>query len=194
MNLIILVSLVAATVVCMVRAVFSKKSFSYRLGNTGWDFSGSWASNLAAIGAVLGVVIGASTSLPSPDLPQAAIVLSVLFGALTVLGPIAYSALQANQAGALEGTVGGFYLACGLTLWAALGETVAAGAFFVDIARKLSPLTDALFFVLIAFAIVALLRYAWVNMGWVVATLAVAPLPPGAKPDAQRKLREWSLL
>lgn len=192
MTLIALGTLVAATVACMVRAVSSQKSLNFRLGITGWDFSGSWASNLVAGGTVLGVVIGASGSLPSSSLALAAIVLSVLFGALTVMGPITYSALQVNQSGTLEGTLGGFYLACGLTLWAALGELVAAGAFFIDIAEKISPLIVALFFVVVVVGIVLLLRYAWLSMGWVAAQ-AVAP-PPAGKPFAPRKLPKWSLI
>jgi len=190
-TLIALGSLVAAIVVCMARAVSSQKSLNFRLGITGWDFSGSWASNLAAVGTVLGIVIGASSSLPS-SLALAATVLSVLFGALIVLGPITYSALQVDQSGNLEGTLGGFYLACGLTLWAALGESVAAVVFFLDIAQKLSPLLIALFFIVAVVAIAALLRYAWVNMGW-VASKAEAPPPPG-KTIANRKLQDWHLI
>src|SRR4029077_4723447 len=192
MTLIALGTLVAATVVCMVRAVSSQKGLNFRLGITGWDFSGSWASNLAAGGTVLGVVIGASGSLPSSGLALTAIVLSILFGALTVMGPITYSALQVNQSGTLEGTLGGFYLACGLTLWAALGALVAAGAFFTDIAEKISPLMVALFFVVVVVGIVLLLRYAWLSMGWVAAQ-AVAP-PPAGQPFAPRKLPSWSLI
>jgi hypothetical protein len=192
MTLIALGALVAATVVCMLRAVSSQKSLNFRLGITGWDFSGSWASNLAAAGTVLGVVIGASGSLPTSGLALTAIVLSVLFGALTVLGPITYSALQVNQSGTLEGTLGGFYLACGLTLWAALGASVAAAAFFIDIAQKISPLIVALFFVVVVVGIVLLLRYAWLSMGWVAAQ-AVAP-PPAGTPFAPRKLPKWSLI
>lgn len=192
MTLIALGTLVAATVLCMVRAVSSQKSLNFRLGSHDWNFGQSWASNLAAVGTVLGIVIGASSSLPSSSLRLAAIVLSVLFGALTVLGPITYSALQVDQSGTLEGTLGGFYLACGLTLWAALGESVAAGALFIDIAQKLSPLIVALFFVVVVVAIGMLLRYAWLNMGWVAAH-AVAPPPPG-KPFAPRKLQDWHLI
>jgi hypothetical protein len=192
MTLIALGTLVAATVVCMVRAMSSQKSLNFRLGITGWDFGASWASNLAAGGTVLGVVIGASGSLPSSGLAVTAIVLSILFGALTVMGPITYSALQVNQSGTLEGTLGGFYLACGLTLWAALGELVAAGAFFIDIAEKISPLIVALFFVVVVVGVVLLLRYAWLSMGWVAAQ-AVAP-PPAGTPFAPRKLPKWSLI
>jgi hypothetical protein len=189
--LIILGTLVAATVVCMTRAVSSQKGLNSRLGITNWDFGQSWASNLAAAGTVVGIVIGASSSLPSPGLALAAIVLSVLFGALTVLGPITYSALQVDQSGTLEGTLGGFYLACGLTLWAALGETVAAGAFFINLSQKLSPLTVALFFVVVVVAIGMLLRYAWLNMGWVAAQ---AVDPPTGKSVASRKLQAWHLI
>ena len=192
MALIVLGTLVTATVVCMVRAVSSGKSLNNRLGIQGWDFNGSWASNLAAGGSLLGLVIGASSGLPTSDLALTAVVLSVLFGALTIVGPITYSALQVNESGTLEGTLGGFYLACGLTLWAALGETVAAGAFFVDIAQKLPPLILALFFIVVVVAIFALLRYAWLSMGWVAAQ-AVAP-PPAGRPFAPRPLPAWHLI
>lgn len=192
MALIVLGTLVTAVVVCMLRAVNSGKSLNSRLGIHGWDFNGSWASNLAAVGSLLGLVIGASSSLPAPDLALTAIVLSVLFGALTIIGPITYSALQVNESGTLEGTLGGFYLASGLTLWAALGETVAAGAFFFDISQKLPPLILALFFIVVVVAIGTLLRYAWLSMGWVAAQ-AVAPPPPGKK-SAPRQLPAWHLI
>jgi hypothetical protein len=175
MALIVVMSLVVATVLCMLRAGRSQKALNFRLGDTSWDFSGSWASNLAGVGSVLGIVIGGSSSLPSSDLAVSAIVLSVLFGALTVLGPITYAALQVDpSSGPLQGTLGGFYLASGLTVWAALGELVAAGAFFISAAQKLSPLVVALFFVIVVFAIGVVLRYAWLTMGF-VAEHAVAP-------------------
>lgn len=192
MALIILATLVTAIVLCMLRAFRSQKSLNDRLGLGDWDFSGSWATNLAAIGSVFGIVIGASSSLPWSDVEVAAIVLSVLFGALTVLAPIAYSAFQDYQSSKPEGTLGGFYLACGLTVWAALGELVAAGAFFVHIAQQLSPLVIALFFALVVFALGTVLRYAWMSMGWVAAQ-AVAPPTPG-KPLAPRKTQDWHLL
>ena len=191
MTLIALSTLVAATVVCMVRAATSQRRLNLRLGITGWDFGGSWASNLAAVGTVLGIVIGASSNSSTSNVALAATVLSVLFGALTVLGPITYSALQVDDSGTLAGTLGGFYLACGLTLWAALGEAVAAAFFFIDIAQKISPLMVALFFVVVVVGIVLLLRYAWVNMGW-VATKAVAPTP--GTPFAPGALHNWHLL
>lgn len=174
MALIALLTLVAATIVCMARAVSSQKGLNARLGKADWYFNQSWASNLAAVGSVLGILIGASTYAGLSTLPLAAIVLSVLFGTLTVVGPIIYAALQVAQGDTLEGTLGGFYLASGLTLWAALGELVAALVFFVDLSSKLSPLLIALFFVVVVVAIGALLRYAWISTGW-VAGLAVAP-------------------
>ena len=192
MALIALLTLAAATVVCMLRAVSSQKGLNSRLGIANWDFNQSWASNLAVLGSVLGILIGASSYVSSPNLPLAAIVLSVLFGTLTVVGPITYSALQVDQSGTLEGTLGGFYLASGLTLWAALGELVAAGVFFIDLSQKLSPLIIALFFVVVVVAIGALLQYAWLSTGWVAAQ-AVAP-PPAGKAPATRKLQDFHLI
>ena len=190
MALIALLTLAAATVMCMARAVSSQKGLNARLGIANWDFNQSWAANLAVVGSVLGILIGASSYTGLSSLPLSAIVLSVLFGALTVVGPITYSALQVEQSGSLEGTLGGFYLASGLILWAALGELVAAGVFFIDLSAKLSPLLIALFFVVVAVAIAALLRYAWLSMGWVAAQ-AVAP-PTGKA--ASRKLQDWHLI
>ena len=191
MALIALLTLVAATVVCMLRAVSSQKGLNSRLGIANWDFNQSWAANLAVVGSVLGILIGASTYTGLSTLPLAAIVLSVLFAALTVVGPITYAALQVDQSGSLEGTLGGFYLASGLILWAALGELVAAGVFFIDLSAKVSPLLIALFFVVVAVAIAALLRYAWLSMGWVAAQ-AVAP--PSGKGAASRKLQDFHLI
>lgn len=192
MTLIVLGTLVAALVVSMLRAARSDKSLNDRIDIQGWDFSGSWASNLAAVGSVLGIVIGASSSLPSSGLALTAIVLSVLFGVLTIVGPITYSALQVEESGKLEGTLGGFYLASGLVLWAALGEIVAAGAFFIDIAQKLSPLIEALFFVIVVLAVGALLRYSWLSIGWLAAQAQPAPTP--GRPIAKRQLPVGHLL
>lgn len=192
MTVIVLLTLVTATVLCMLRAVRSDKSLDARLGIHDWDFGGSWATNLAAIGSIGGIVIGASSNLKTSNLPVDGIVLSVLFAALIVVGPISYSALQVDRSGTLEGTLGGFYLASGLTLWAALGELVTAGAFFVSLSAQLTPLMIALFFVVVVFGIGALIRYAWLNMGWVAAQ-AIAPPTPG-QPLAPRKLQDWHLL
>lgn len=192
MALIVLGTLATAIVLSLWRVVATGKNLNSRLGIANWDFSQSWASNLVAVGSLLGVIVGVSGGLPQLNLGLTAVVLSVLFAALIVVGPISYSGLQVNESGTLEGTLGGFYLASGLTLWAALGETVTAGAFFVDLGQKLPPLIVALFFAVVVLAIVMLLRYAWVSMGWVAAQ-AVAP-PPAGKAPATRKLQDFHLI
>ena len=185
MALILLLTLATAVVLCLVRAGTLGQKLNSRLGSTGWDFNQSWASNLAAVGAVLGAVIGALSVVSLPDLAVTAVVLSVLFGALTVFAPIAYSALQVDGSG--TGTLGGFYLASGLTFWAALGEAVTGGAFFADLEQKLSPLVIAISFAVFAIGVVALVVYVWRSMGWV----AAKALPPGAP---LTPLHNWHLL
>jgi len=153
---------------------------NYRLLQPNWDFNQSWASNLAAVGSILGIVVGASSGLPSGDLALTAVVLSVFFGALIVLGPITFGALQVSDGASLVGTLWAFFIASGLTLWAALGEAVTAAAFFLDLRQKLPASIVWLFVAVVALAVLMLLRYAWLGMGS-IAKLASPPLPKGSK-------------
>jgi hypothetical protein len=185
-------SFIAAAVLCLERANRSKKGYDFRLGDTSWDFSTSWVTNLSAVGSVLGLVLTNSGDLPQSNLKGPAVAMSVFFGALVVLGPITYSAMKVEQANhSLAGTVGGFLLASGFVLWAVIGEALTAAAFFIDIAQKLPPLIPELFVPIVAFAVIMLVRYGWLNMGWVVEQ---AKPPSDVESYAPDVLHNWHLL
>ena len=185
-------SLAFAAATCIAAWIVSSKRLNFRLGSTGWDFNKSWASNLAAVGALLGLILGSSKNLPQADLAPAALLLSVTFGSLVILGPITYLALQVEENGALVGTVGGFLLASLFVLWAAIGEVATAAAFFLDLVNKLPAGIVWLFVVVAVLAVLMLVRYAWVSMGWVLVQ-AKAP-PVKGQPFAGRVLSNWHLM
>ena len=99
-----------------------------------WSFE-SWATHLTAVGAVLGTVLG-SASLPSTprQIDKTSLVsLSLLFGALVVIAPFVFQAIQ--RPGSLgspgneerSGYTWVLLLSCGLTLGAVLGELATLG-------------------------------------------------------------------
>jgi hypothetical protein len=188
-------SLAAATVLCVVRAWGSRPNLDYRLLGPSWDFNGSWASNLAAAGSILGIVVGNSSGLLQADLTVPAIALSVFFGALIILGPITFTALSvADPTGtATEGTLRGFFVAGGLTLWAAIGEVATAAGFLLGLRQKLPALFVGIFLVVVALAVIILLRYAWLQMG-VIMKIAVPPPPVGPNAQRPKQPQSWHLI
>ena len=97
-----------------------------------WSFTQSWASNITALGAILGTVLAASgwvsQTLSEFSTTQFA-GLSLFFGALVLLAPLAYSAMRrevdAEDAPGTDfqyGSYGGLLLAALLTTWAVLGQ------------------------------------------------------------------------
>jgi hypothetical protein len=187
---IVVVPLLVAAGLCVVSAVKSRKNLRDRLGDTSWDFNNSWATNLGAVGSVLGIVLGAASGLPQSNLALTAAVVSILFGTLVLLGPITYLATQVEHDGSVQGTVGGFYLASGFVLWATLGEAVAAAAYFIDIADKLPPLIPWVFVNVMAIAVVMLCLYAWLSMERIVKNA----LDPGSPGFAPQNVQPWHLL
>jgi hypothetical protein len=87
-----------------------------------WTFSGSWASSLTAVGAILGTVIAASGFL-SDVLPGLAIGLFagvfIGYGLVAALAGVVYVASH-NATG--KPTYLALMLAAGVTLWAVVGE------------------------------------------------------------------------
>jgi hypothetical protein len=99
-----------------------------------WSFE-SWAAHLTAVGAVLGTVLG-SVSFPETPMQidkESLIALSLLFGALVVIAPFVFEALQRpkiSQAAEGEGATGyawALLLSCGLVLGAVIGELFTLG-------------------------------------------------------------------
>lgn len=183
---------------CALCAWRLRKKLRKRLGPVNWDFNTSWASNLGGIGSILGIVGGATGTLPSTGLiaGQSATGLGVFFGVLIVLAPFTYTALLAPAPDAepkgdpppLVAGVWAFVLASGLTLWGVAGVIVTAWAVFFDTRHLPGPVLGALVLgLLIGLAILA--TYAWRSIGWIVKFQTVKPPPeppaePGFAPDA----------
>jgi len=118
-----------------------------RLGPTNWDFSGSFASNLTVLAAILGTILAASVLPNTSSAPSGTYAgLNLMFGVLVILGPFVYTATQkaetihptqdpAATAPQYQGYVYGFFLGTVLTLWAVLGELATIGLVFNEIRR-----------------------------------------------------------
>jgi|ERR1022692_3550561 hypothetical protein len=95
-----------------------------------WSAGDSWATNVSVVGAVLGLITTASTTL-APLIPKASDAsvggLAIFFGGAAAAAPIVYAALAKRPGadGANAGAVGsrlGLFLAGAATLFAILGE------------------------------------------------------------------------
>ena len=192
---IVVFSLGVAALLCAARWSLSQPKPDDRLLAGTYDPNGSWVTNLTAVGSILGILLGNSSSLPAGDLTVPAIVLSVFFGVLIILGPIAFKALSVpDKPGTkTEGTVLGFFLAGGLSLWAAVGEVVTAAGFLLGLRQKLPASFVGIFLGVVALAVIILLRYAWLQMGVIVKS-AVAPPPPGPDEVRPKDPPTWHLL
>jgi hypothetical protein len=87
-----------------------------------WTFSGSWASNITALGAVLGTVLAATGFLTDviPGISTGMFVaMSLLFGFLVLIAPVIFTAMY-DRAG--KPSYAGLLTAATFTLWAAIGE------------------------------------------------------------------------
>jgi hypothetical protein len=106
----------------------------------GWDFSSSWASNLAVLGAILGTVLGKVTLPSTPVLMKhdAYISLSLFFGAVVVISPFLYTALRSGSATANGPSYTGadyrvFLVVCVLTIWAVAGQLGTLGCVLYEL-------------------------------------------------------------
>lgn len=106
-----------------------------------WDFGNSWATNLTAVGATLGTVLGAATlpAVPSQIDKETLVRLNLCFGLLVVVAPFLFHALRApNRKTAMDDN--GLYgwnitllAACSLTYAAVLGELATLGLLFWEL-------------------------------------------------------------
>jgi hypothetical protein len=192
---IVVFSLGVAALCCAARWSASMPKPNDRLSATGWALNGSWASNLTAVGSILGIVVGNSGGLVRADLTVAAFVLSVFFGVLIILGPITIAALSVadSHGTGTEGTVLGFFVSSGLSLWAAVGEVTTAAGFLLNLRQKLPASFVGIFVAVLALVVIILLRYAWLQMGVIVKSAAP---PPPIGPNVQRPKQPgtWHLL
>ena len=182
--------------------LYSTHDLKDPLGMVEWSFTDSWASTLTAVGALLGTVLAISGIIPEDAEPLASNALTGLnlfFGALVVIAPLVFSAVQrvvspphANDEGPrYKGFVWGFLMACFFTLWGVLGEL---GTLFVLLreveAGFLPESVTSLFGGVLAVAIVAVSVYSWIRIKGTITW----------KPDvadfigADTRPRKWRLL
>ena len=67
-----------------------------------WTFKDSWATNITAVGAALGVIAGSNSALIRGSLnnaPHELVSLGVIFGGASVLAPLVYAALAKEPRG-----------------------------------------------------------------------------------------------
>ncbi len=157
------------------------------MGPASWDFSKSWASSFAVLGAILGSFVAAKGVFPDkPNFMTAGAYagLNLFFGVVVVAAPFFYRAtsqpakVQAGQGAAelqYQGFVWSFLVACTITLWGVFGELVTVlMLIWEDEASKVLPQG-----VLVAFgAVVGLVAilvvyYAWRSIHWTIAEQAV---------------------
>jgi hypothetical protein len=114
-----------------------KKSDTAHVDAT-WSFRDSWVTNLSAVGAIVGTVLGAS-GLLSDALPGLStgifLGFNALYGLLVALAPVVYEACYKksgtspsgeSQAGKPEPTYFGLLAAGTVVLWAVIGELLMA--------------------------------------------------------------------
>lgn len=148
-----------------------------RMGRGSWDFSQSFATNIAIIGSVLTLVL-TSGALPSTTsiLPNSTYGgLAVFFGSVVVIAPLLYngtakrvtvSPSDVDTAAEYHGLVWGFLLAALLTEWGLLGSIA---TFFVTLLElyndgSLSAIPLIVLAVTLATAIVFSGFYSWAKI------------------------------
>jgi hypothetical protein len=102
-----------------------------------WQFGGSWVTTLSAFGAILGTILGASglvtDAFPSFDV-QRFVVLNVVLGGITLLGPLIYSASSTVRTDSTQpypgiyGTTQGLLWASSVTLVGVAGQIATLGS------------------------------------------------------------------
>jgi hypothetical protein len=171
------------------------------VGPPAWDFTKSWATNIAVFGALFGTfttkIVPDPKYVPDPGYP----LLSVLFALLALVAPIVFAALSdvkpvktlGLEDSQSQGTVTGFFIAMLFTLWAALGQiaTLTALTFEVINTHKVPDVTAIMLLILLV-AAVAVLLYAWRTAGLVLEQQqkAVTNFVPGGNDS----MPTWSLL
>lgn len=173
MEIVIVFAPLAIAVIEVVAAATSVGiSLRTKVGPPNWDYSKSWATNVAILGAVLGTFLSSKlVSNPRFIEPTGYALLSVLFAVLVAIAPLCFRALSSetrvltpSASGDIQyqGTVFGFLLATMLTLWGALGQlaTLAALSMEMLISSGQYSATLALLASLVV-GIVAVIWFAW---------------------------------
>lgn len=105
------------------------------LPNAAFDFQESWLSTFTGLIAILGTISISSFAFISSGSGTGSsfTLLSLFFAVLVAAGPLAFKALSASNG---TGTVGGFLLAAGSTLWATFGVIFSLGIFLLEIGTQ----------------------------------------------------------
>lgn len=154
-----------------------KIKLTSRMGQGQWDFSTSFATNIAIIGSVLALVLS-SGILPTPTniLPDTAYGgLAVFFGSIVIIAPLLYNGTadrvhvspgDVDTAAEYHGTVWGFLLAALLTEWGLLGSVATVFVIFLELydANVLSIAPLVLLTVTLFVSLVFFARYSWVKI------------------------------
>ena len=156
-----------------------------RMGQGSWDFSQSFATNIAVIGSVLALILnsGAAYLLGGTGiLPRGAYAgLGIFFGTLVTVAPLLYNGTakrvsvaspgQRDTAAEYHGTVLGFLLAALVTQWGLLGSVVTVFLTLLELehAGSLSLTPIILLAVTLLAALYSFGRYSWVKIGGTLA-------------------------
>jgi len=190
-KLLAFVSLAAAFLFMLARTLIllrrDETTFGWdtRIGAAGWTFSDSWASNLTAVGALLGTVLAAAALPENLSLLSKAqyASLNLFFGVLAVIAAFIYNAVVAKKevpadpptspraSYQTEGFVPMYLFSSMVTLWAVWGEIGTLYVMLTDAighARFTSP-QSVVFLIGTAVVGAAAALYAWRTVGWNVA-------------------------
>jgi hypothetical protein len=172
------------------------------MGQGQWDFSQSFATNIAVIGSVLTLILSTNAIAPgtltSDILPSGAYGgLGIFFGTLVIVAPLLYNgtanrihvtALTDRDTSAeYHGTVCGFLLAAMVTQWGLLGSlaTVFMTLLELEHAGSLSILPVVLLAITLLAAMYFFARYSWVKIGGTIDDQFDAANPVAAQAAAR---------
>jgi hypothetical protein len=156
-----------------------------RMGQGQWDFSQSFATNIAVIGSVLTLILNSNAPIGAGRteiLPSGAYAgLGIFFGTLVVIAPLLYngtadrvtvsSPADRDTSAEYHGTVRGFLIAALVTQWGLLGSvaTVFMTLLELEHAGSLSPAPVILLAIALLTAMYYFARYSWVKIGGTIA-------------------------
>jgi hypothetical protein len=189
-----------------VRAPGAQVTLRSRMGQGQWDFSQSFATNIAVIGSVLSLILNTSEISPTPVLGSTGILpggayagLGIFFGTLVTIAPLLYNGTakrvtvaspgDRDTSAEYHGTVRGFLLAAVVTQWGLLGSVVTVFLTLLELehAGSLSLTPVILLAIALLAAMYCFARYSWVKIG---GTLADQFDPAAAGPGGPAAARE----
>jgi hypothetical protein len=174
-----------------------------RMGQGQWDFSQSFATNIALVGSVLTLILNSSLTyvLGGGILPNHAYAgLGIFFGTLVIVAPLLYNGTakrvsvaspgERDTAAEYHGTVRGFLLAALVTQWGLVGSLVTVFLTLLELehAGSLSLTPLILLAVTLIAALYSFARYSWVKIGGTLADQFDPAAGGPAGPAAAREM------